>query len=181
MATLTGCGNAEPEEPRLEKLWDVPTFSLTNQHGQPFGNEQVAGKTWIATLFFSTCGGPCPMMTERLKEIQAAVNDPNLLLVSISCDPELDTVDVLRQYAENRNADPKRWFFLTGKWEDAYNLARGLKLDFDRRDPQTNDITHSTQFLLIDKKGQVRGIYRHDDEDSIRQLKLDAPVLAAEG
>jgi len=182
LTIVTGCdGKTEPEEPRLEKLWPVPAFKLTNQHGEPFGNEQVAGKTWIATLFFSTCPGPCPMMTERLKEIQAAVNDPNVLLVSISVDPDTDTVQVLKQYADNRDADPKRWFFLTGPWDDAHKLAQGLKLDFDKRDPKTNEISHSTQFLLIDKYGYVRGIYRHDEEESIKQLKLDAPILAAEG
>jgi protein SCO1 len=180
---LTGCGPASSDdaEPRLDKLWPVPTFQLTNQHGEPFGNAQVAGKTWIATLFFTTCPGPCPMMAARLQEIQAAVADPNVLLVSISCDPENDTVERLAEYAKAHEADPKRWFFLTGAWDDVHRIATDLKLGFDRRDPTTNELTHSTKFLLIDKQGTVRGIYTHDDEASMKQLKEDAKTLAREG
>ncbi|MBC7783644.1 MAG: SCO family protein [Burkholderiales bacterium] len=172
---LTSCDKDQTQS--LDPLWSSPRFNLTDQDGRSFSSEQLKGKTWIATLFFTTCDGPCPMMAIRLREIQQALNDPRVMLVSISCDPERDTPEQLKKYAVAQNADPARWVFLTGKLSEVQNLATGLKLGFE---PKTAGapIDHSTKFLLIDGSGQVRGIYTHDEEGSITQLKADAAKLA---
>ncbi len=181
LAIGIGCDKpAEPEAEPLPALWAAPTFELTNQDGKPFGSKDLAGKTWIATLFFTTCPGPCPMMAGRLREIQEAVQDPNVLIVSISCDPENDTVAKLKDYAEVNQADPTKWCFLTGPYDQVKAAADTLKLGFDRA-TATEPISHSTKFLLIDKTGTVRGVYTHDDPESMKQLKLDAPKLARVG
>lgn len=166
-------------EPELPVLWPAPTFTLTNQNNEPFGTEQLKGRTWIATLFFTTCPGPCPMMAHRLREIQNAVKDPELRIVSISCDPVNDTPAKLKEYADVQDADPNRWFFLTGKPDEVQRVAAAFKLDFE---PATDKdpISHSTRFLLIDKSGNVRGQYKHDDRGDIQQLQLDAATLARE-
>jgi len=163
----------------LEVFWLAPTFSLTNQNGEPFGTEQLKGHTWVATLFFTECAGPCPMMSGRLRDIQKTVNDPNLKLVSISCDPTRDTVPVLKDYAEAIGAEKGRWYFVTGAPEEVSRVATGFKLGFE---PATKSapISHSTKFLLVDKAGQVRGIYSTEENASMQQLKKDALVLAAE-
>lgn len=175
-----GCDKpASPESEPLAVLWNAPTFELTNQDGKPFGSKDLAGKTWIATLFFTTCPGPCPMMAGRLREIQQAVQVPNVLIVSISCDPENDTVAKLKDYAEVNQAEAGKWFFLTGTYDQVKAVADALKLGFDRA-TATEPISHSTKFLLIDKSGNVRGVYTHDDPESMKQLKIDAPKLANE-
>jgi protein SCO1/2 len=176
-ALFAGCGQSDE---KLEVLWSVPAFKLTKQDGQAFGSEQLKGKTWIATLFFTSCVGPCPMMADRLSDIQSTMNDPDVVLVSLSCDPDNDTPQRLQAYAQAHHADPNKWFFLTGEPADVKALAMGLKLSYD---PATKDgpITHSTKFLLIDKQGAVRGLYSYDDDASMDQLKKDAPRLAREG
>lgn len=165
----------KPDE--LEVKFAAPTFTLTNQNNEPFGSEQLKGKTWIATLFFTSCPGPCPMMVNRLRAIQDAVKDPELRIVSISCDPANDTPDKLKEYAGMRGADPQRWFFLTGTPDAVRKVASSFYLDFTPA-TATEPVQHSTQFLLIDKKGQVRGIYHHDDEESMKKLSADAAKLA---
>ncbi len=176
---MSGCKKTDEPEDSLSVLWPAPKFTLTNQFGEPFGSDQTKGHTWIATLFFTTCPGPCPMMAARLQEIQQAVNDPNVLLVSISCDPQNDTVEKLFDYAKAHEADPKRWFFLTGRYDDVHQTATALKLGFDPA-TATTPISHSTKFLLIDKNNDVRGVYTHDDPESMRQLKVDAATLSRE-
>jgi protein SCO1/2 len=184
-ALLVGCDHGKPTEPdetaapELEVLWPAPKFTLTNQYGQPFGSEQLAGKTWIATLFFTQCKGPCPMMAQRLEDIQAATKNPDIVLVSISCDPQNDTVDRLKAYADAHHADPKRWFFLTGAVDDVKRIANDLKLAYEAG-PTAETIGHSTKFLLVDAKGRVRGIYSTEDDLSMAKLSQDAPKLAAE-
>ncbi|MGC4031214.1 MAG: SCO family protein [Tepidisphaeraceae bacterium] len=158
-------------------LWAAPTFNLVDQDGQPFSSDKLKGKTWIVTLFFTTCPGPCPMMSNRMRKIQKSVDDPNVMLVSLSVDPNHDTPEKLKDYSRNMTADPARWVFLTGKPEDVQKTADGFKLGFE---PAKGDepIMHDTKFLLVDKTGQVRGIYRTSEDASMAQLEKDAKKLA---
>src|SRR5947209_5367673 len=92
----------------------VPAFQLTNQNGQPFGSPQLAGKIWIADFIYTTCPGPCPMISSRMSELQKPLEKTDVHLVSFSVDPGKDTPAVLRSYAERLQAEPGRWDFLTG-------------------------------------------------------------------
>ena len=163
----------------LDKLFPAPQFTLTDQDNQPFGTDQLKGKTWIATLFYSTCPGPCPMVEGKMHSIQDAVNDPNVLLVSISIDPNNDTPAKLKAYADRMDANAKRWYFLTGSPDQIKTVAAGLNLAYE---PATADkpIVHGTQLLLIDKTGEVRGIYHPEDDASLKQLTIDAVKLSKE-
>ncbi|MDB5327294.1 MAG: electron transport protein SCO1/SenC [Phycisphaerales bacterium] len=163
-------------------LFPAPTFNLTDQDNHTFSSEKLKGKTWIATLFYTSCPGPCPLMSGRLRKIQKAVPDPNVVMVSFSIDPEHDTPAKLKDYATNMTADPARWFFLTGSPADMEKLAAGLKLGYES--PKENadngaQIVHSTKFLLVDKTGQVRGVYSTADDESMKKLETDAKKLAA--
>ena len=92
----------------------VPAFQLTNQNGQPFGSGQLAGKIWIADFVYTTCPGPCPMISGRMSELQKPLEKSDVHLVSFSVDPDKDTPAVLRDYAAKLQAEPGRWDFLTG-------------------------------------------------------------------
>ncbi|MGN6626892.1 MAG: SCO family protein, partial [Tepidisphaeraceae bacterium] len=89
----------------LDTLFSIAPFTLTDQDNQPFGTEQLKGKTWIASLFFTTCPGPCPMMQGRLNAIEDAVQNPNVLIVSVSVDPEHDTPEKMKAYAKRMGVD----------------------------------------------------------------------------
>jgi cytochrome oxidase Cu insertion factor (SCO1/SenC/PrrC family) len=91
----------------------VPHFQLVNQNGRPFDSAQLAGKIWIADFIYTTCPGPCPMISTRMSELQKPLEKTDVHLVSFSVDPEKDTPDVLRGYGEKLHADPERWDFLT--------------------------------------------------------------------
>src|SRR6201997_88595 len=91
----------------------VPPFQLTNQTGEVFGSAQLAGKIWIADFIYTTCPGPCPMISSRMGELQKPFEKTDVQLVSFSVDPEKDTPAVLRRYAEGLQAGPGRWDFLT--------------------------------------------------------------------
>lgn len=159
------------------KLYPAPAFTLIDQTGKPFGTEQLKGKTWIAMLFFTECKAACPMMAGRMHDIQDTLNSPDIDLVSITVDPVRDTPDVLAAYAKRYNADGKRWFFLTGTPADVFKTADGLHLNAEGPMPGS-PAGHSEKFLLIDKSGDVRGIYSTNDDASMRQLALDAKALS---
>jgi len=107
----------------------VPSFQLVNQNGQSFGSTQLAGKIWIADFIYTTCPGPCPMISTRMSELQKPLEKTDVHLVSFSVDPEKDKPEVLRGYAEKLHADPKRWDFLTGPKSTIYDLSHnGFKL-----------------------------------------------------
>ena len=99
----------------------VPSFELTNQNGQTFGSAQLGGKIWIADFIFTMCPGPCPMISSRMSELQKPLEKTDVHLVSFSVDPEHDTPQVLRGYAEKLNAQPQRWDFLTGPKDAIYD------------------------------------------------------------
>src|SRR5207237_7654617 len=107
----------------LDSYGAVPSFQLVNQNGQPFGSAQLAGRVWIADFIFTSCPGPCPMISSRMSELQKPLSNTDVLLVSFSVDPEKDTPEVLRGYAERLHAQPDRWDFLTGPKPARYDLS----------------------------------------------------------
>ena len=184
IVVCVGCKKTESDTEAVDvtkdaPYWPAPAFKLTDQDGKAFSSDQLKGKTWIATLFFTSCSGPCPMMSGRLEDIQGAVKDPNVMLVSFSIDPKRDTPQALKDYANRMDADPARWRFLCGTTADVQKVADGLKLVYDPTIVTNGQIMHDTRFLLIDKAGQVRGIYHTDDNADIEKLKSDARKLAA--
>ncbi len=108
----------------------VPDFALTDQSGRPVQRGNLDGKVWIASFIFTNCPDECPLMTSDLARLQSDMaHMADFRLVSISVDPERDTPVVLSQYAERFNANPERWFFLTGDKQAIYRLAKeGFRL-----------------------------------------------------
>src|SRR5438477_12597135 len=156
----------------------VPSFQLTNQNGQPFGSVQLAGKIWIADFIYTTCPGPCPMISGRMSELQKPLEKSDVHLVSFSVDPEKDTPAVLRGYAGKLQAEPGRWDFLTGPKSAIYKLSHdGFKLAVSDGSDVQGLPAHCTRMVLVDRHGQIRGYYDATEPETITKLLADANHL----
>lgn len=143
-------------------MGQLPPFQLIDQHGKPFGLEQMKGHVTIVNFFFTRCPTICPMLTQAVKRLQTRFEKHQIpvKLVSISVDPSYDKPDKLRAYAKKWGADPKRWTFLTGSYDKIKRLAiDGFRTAVSRPNKVASfaDITHSSKLILVDQKGQIRG------------------------
>jgi protein SCO1/2 len=170
---LAACG---PSADDLETFQTVPDFTLTAQNGEEFrSSETLAGRIWIADFIFTTCTGPCPRMSARMRRLQeelAEVSD--LRFVSFTVDPDNDTPEVLAEYAKRYQAEEGRWYFLTGPMEKLHELNREAFLLGDVK----GNLDHSTRFVLVDPNGAVRGYYVSADDESMEKLRHDVQLLA---
>ena len=165
----------------VQSYGSVPTFQLVNQNGQAFGSNQLAGKIWIADFIFTACPGPCPMISSRMSELQKPLEKTDVHLVSFSVDPEKDTPEVLRGYAEKLHAQPQRWDFLTGPKAAIYDLSKnGFKLGVSDGSEEVGVPVHSTRMVLIDRHGQIRGYYDALAPDAVTKLLADTSHLLRE-
>jgi cytochrome oxidase Cu insertion factor (SCO1/SenC/PrrC family) len=156
----------------------APAFELTNQNGQPFGSEQLHGKVWIADFIYTTCPGPCPIISMRMSELQKPLEKTDVHLVSFTVDPQTDTPDVLRAYGERYQAQAGRWDFLTGAQSAIYNISRnGFKLAASNGTDEKGVPVHSTRMVLVDRHGQIRGYYDATQADAMTKLLADANHL----
>src|SRR5712691_7419802 len=156
----------------------VPEFVLLNQDGKNFGSAQLAGKIWIADFIYTTCPGPCPMISSRMSELQKPLEKSDVHLVSFSVDPGKDTPQVLRGYAEKLQADPARWDFLTGPKSAIYKLSHdGFKLAVADGSDETGIPVHSTRMVLVDRHGEIRGYYEATAADAVTKLLADTNHL----
>jgi protein SCO1/2 len=159
----------------------VPSFQLVNQNGALFGSAQLNGKIWIADFIFTTCPGPCPMISSRMSELQKPLEKTDVHLVSFTVDPAKDTPEVLRAYAERLEAQPGRWDFLTGPQSTIYDLSRnGFKLAASDGGSETGVPVHSTRMVLVDRHGSIRGYYQATEADAITKLLADTNHLLRE-
>jgi protein SCO1/2 len=160
-----------------DALFSAPQFKLTDQNGHAFTQADLKGKVWIVDFIFTRCPGPCALMTQKMVALAQKINSPDVRFVCISVDPLNDTPEVLRQYALAQGATDPRIVFLTGDPDAIYRLAgQGFHLTaMPARDG--NPIQHDERFLLIDAKGNVRGIYHSNDADSMSALAVDAPSI----
>ena len=171
-----------PARADLERHWPVPDFSLTERTGKTVSLADLKGKVWVADFFYTTCPGPCPMMTSRLKEIHEATRGRSgVLLVSISTDPSKDTPNMLRLYAEKFGAD-ERWLFLTGDKGAIFELAnKGFKLSVTEEGGTAQEpVTHSTKLVLVDKNGMIRGFYEGTSQGDFSKIERDISRLEKE-
>ena len=165
----------------------VPPFALTERSGKTITNHDLAGKIWVADFIYTTCPGPCPLITAGMAKLQDAVApDPQVQLVSFTVDPQTDTPAVLAKYADRFGADPNRWWFLTGPEKPLYDLIENGFLqavqDNTGQPPQEGQqkVTHSTYLALVDGDGNVRGIYDGVGADGRADLLRDIKILEKE-
>ncbi len=166
--------DSTPPDQLARTFWPLADFSLTERSGQVVTLGDLKGKVWVADFFYSTCPGPCPMLSSRLSELQKALGgDDRVRLVSISTDPEKDTPEVLRQYAAKFGAT-ERWLFLTGPKAAIKSLAfDNFKLPFSEQPGTAEPIIHSTRLILIDSMGNIRGLYEGTEAGNSESLIRD--------
>src|SRR5216110_2277228 len=152
----------------------VPEFLLVNQDGQNFGSAQLRGKIWIADFIFTSCPGPCPMISSRMSELQKPLSNTDVHLISFTVDPEKDTPQVLNGYAEKLQAQAGRWDFLTGPKSTIYDLSRyGFKLGVSEDGDEAGRPVHSTRMILVDRHGEIRGYYDATAADGVTKVLAD--------
>ena len=159
---------------RLPQLYPVPAFELIDSQGEAFALDRMANKFWVVDFIFTTCAGPCPVMSSRMVDLyEAFADNPHVNFLSISVNPEYDTPEVLAEYAERYNADTSRWHFVTGEREAIHRLAvEGFKLG-----SVDEPIMHSTRFVLVDATGFIRGYYEATEDDGSISLTRDLALL----
>jgi protein SCO1/2 len=167
--------------PDLLKLGHVPDFAFVSERGRPLAARDLEGKVWIADFIFTRCGGTCPAMSERMAELAGTLKDePGVAFVSFDVDPEHDSLADLATYSRQHRADPERWTFLRGERPAVRALAGdGFKLavvDGHADDPEP--ILHSSRFVLVDGRREIRGYYDGLEPVSVEKLLADARRLA---
>lgn len=165
---------------RKQRIGD---FSLINQNNDTITQDYYKGKIYIADFFFTTCQTICPIMTEHMIEIQQELkNDPEIKLLSHSVIPTYDTPEVLKTYALEKGVDDTKWNLVTGSKKDIYTLARKHYLAVQDIPGTADDLdmVHTENFMLIDKKGYIRGYYDGTDPEAIEQLLEDITILKME-
>jgi protein SCO1/2 len=177
--------------PELPDLGQLPSFSLVDQDGKPFGAHQVRGKVWVADFIFTSCSDACPRLTARMRTIQDWL-DPaeNIGLLSITVDPDRDTPPKLAEYARISGARTSLWKFVTGPQQDVERtVVGGFHMALGRVPAETApaslreqafEILHGDRLVLVDAKGHLRGYYVADDE-GLRRILRDARSLAGRG
>lgn len=168
------------EEKRFHK---IPDFNLINQLGDTITQRTFDEKIYIVDFFFASCPGICLKMTNNMSKIQEAFKeDSEILILSHSVTPTIDSVPVLKSYASKYDVIANKWHLVTGAKEEIYNLGRNhyfVENDLGEL-KSVDDFLHTENFLLIDKNKHIRGIYNGLNRASIAQLIIDIKALKKE-
>ena len=146
---------------RVGRHHKIANFAFTNQNGKTITQNDYKGKIYVADFFFTTCKSICPIMTTNMVWLQDQVKAmPNVMLLSHSVTPDIDTVPVLKAYAEEKGAIDGKWNLVTGDKKDIYYIARKSYLAVKTSDSsELYDMVHTENFILVDQKGRIRGFY----------------------
>lgn len=166
----------------VKKFHKIADFSLINQNGETITQENYNDKIYVADFFFTTCQTICPIMTDHMRQIQdELISDSDVLLLSHSVTPEIDSVAQLKRYAIKKGVNDTKWNLVTGDKKQIYELARksylAVKTDGDGG---PFDMVHTENFMLIDKKKQIRGFYDGTNAEDIERLIDDIAILKEE-
>ncbi|WNG62205.1 SCO family protein [Archangium gephyra] len=185
---LLAMGLVLPRQEALPRLGKLPAFSFTRQDGEPFGLKQLEGRPWVANFIFTRCPTICPVFTRKMAGVQKQTAElgRELALVSFSVDPKYDTPERLTDYARKHGADPSRWSFLTGDYQQLKDtIVGGFKIAMGREEgADESDIAsifHGSHFVLVDRTGEIRGYYNSEHDDDVARLVLDTARLVKSG
>ncbi|WP_339622833.1 SCO family protein [uncultured Winogradskyella sp.] len=161
------------------KYHKIADFSLTNQNGETITQKNYKDKIYVADFFFTTCQTICPIMTDHMYKIQQEIiNDDDIMLLSHSVTPIIDSVPQLKKYAKEKGVIDRKWNLVTGDKKQIYALARKsyLAVKTDGNGDEY-DMIHTENFMLIDKKQQIRGFYDGTQPEDIKRLLKDIETL----
>ncbi|MBQ4819020.1 SCO family protein [Aquimarina sp. MMG016] len=166
----------------IRKYHKIADFKLINQNGEEITQENYKDKIYVADFFFTTCQTICPIMTDHMKDIQERLRDDNqVLLLSHSVTPTIDSVARLKKYAIEKGVDDAKWNLVTGDKRQIYDLARKSYLAAKSNgDGGPYDMVHTENFVLVDKKKRIRGFYDGTNPEDIDKLIEDIEVLKKE-
>lgn len=168
----------------------LPPFALTTQDGAPFTGDDFIGRVSIVDFVFTSCTFVCPTLTQKMLQLQHALADTDVRLVSVSVDPQRDTPERLREHAARVGADTRRWTFLSGPWDEVVRLSEeGLRLGLAPDSNPENvihlddgttmqNIAHTARFTLIGPDGAVLGLYNGLDAADIERLATRARIAS---
>ncbi|PHR13686.1 MAG: SCO family protein [Aequorivita sp.] len=165
----------------VKKYHTIADFSLINQNGDTITQEDYKNKIYVADFFFTTCQTICPIMTEHMVKIQEELkNDDEVLLLSHTVTPEIDSVAQLKKYTMEKGVNDAKWNLVTGDKKEIYDLARKSYLAAKDVPYSDNDLVHTENFVLVDKKKRIRGFYDGTDPEAIEKLLADIQILKQE-
>jgi len=166
----------------IRKYHRIEDFNLFNQNGERITQKNYENKIYVTDFFFTTCQTICPIMTGNMKHIQEALkNDAEVLLLSHTVIPEIDSVAQLKKYAIEKGVDSTKWNLVTGDKKHIYNLARKSYLVAKTDgDGGPYDMIHTENFVLVDKKKRIRGFYDGTKEEEIERLLDEIEILKEE-
>ena len=166
----------------IKRFHKIGEFSLLNQNNEIITNETYDGKIYIADFFFTTCPGICPIMKENMIALQDEfINDDDVLLLSHTVTPEIDSVPVLKKYSLEKGVLDSKWNMVTGDKKQIYDLARKSYLVAeDIESPIQYDMIHTENFVLVDSKRRIRGFYDGTDSNVMKDLINDVKILKKE-
>jgi len=165
-----------------KKYHKIADFSLINQNGKTITQEDYKDKIYVADFFFTTCQTICPVMTDHMALIQKVIiDDDEVMLLSHTVTPKIDSVAQLKRYALEKGVNDTKWNLVTGDKKQIYELARKSYLAVkDNGNGDEYDMIHTENFMLIDKKRQIRGFYDGTDSEAIETLLEDIKTLKSE-
>jgi len=157
----------------------VADFELINQNGKIVTQEDYKDKIYIVDFFFTNCAGICPIMTNNMVKLQEEfLSNNDIMLLSLSVTPEIDTTSVLRTYASDKGVIDSKWNITTGNKKHIYELARKSYFAVvEQGDGGLQDFIHTPNFILVDKKKQIRGIYDGTKDEEIARIISDIRIL----
>ncbi|MGB5508647.1 SCO family protein [Robiginitalea sp.] len=168
-----------PELSHVKKYHTISDFTLINQNGDTITEQDYKDKIYIADFFFTTCLTICPIMTGNMEYLQEQIlDDPEVLLLSHSVTPEIDSVPRLKEYALEKGVVDSKWNLVTGDKKQIYELARksylAVKTDGDGG---PFDMIHTENFILVDQKKRIRGTYDGTKKEEMERLLEDLRIL----
>lgn len=198
---LASCNSSEPKitvpyytEASFTPKWETPeasqgkdyrvaSFSFTDQHGQNFSSKNVAGKIYLANFFFTSCKGICPKMLANMKKVSDHFkNNKDVLFLSHSVTPEMDSVARLYRYAADNGITTPQWHLLTGSVSDIYSMARQSYFveEADGLSKDNTEFLHTENMVLVDQSGHLRGLYNGTVAVEVPRIIADINSLLQE-
>lgn len=175
--------NTDYYKAKLPVMTYVKDFSFTDQDGKPLTQRNVEGKVYVTEYFFTTCKGICPKMNANMKIIyEKYKSEPDFAIISHTCQPEVDSVPLLKAYSKTMGAGPN-WYFVTGNKDSLYRMARESYLLDNEKNTSMNiqdQFIHTQFFAVVDKEARVRGVYDALKMDEVDKLSKDIKDLLKE-
>ncbi len=154
-------------------------FSFVNQDNEVVTPAVFQGKVYVTDFFFTTCPAICPIMTRQMARVYEAVrDDPEVLLLSHTIDPEHDTVEVLKNYADGLGIETARWHLVTGPQDEIFAMAKHYMLAAMKYEEAPGGYLHSGSFVLVDRQRQIRGYYDGTDPEAVDRLIDDLALFS---